>query len=278
MIPRTYLYVPGDRPERFGKALASGADAVILDLEDAVAPARKAQAREEVVGFVRALEPPPSVEVWVRVNAADAGVDDLRGLASVEGLTGVCVPKVESARQLVELDALLAELGVDWIVEPLLESGASLFAACEIAGAPRVRRLQVGEVDLAADLGVTPGPEETELLWARSTVVAASASAAIEAPVGPVSPDFADLDALARSTESLRRLGFWGRACIHPAQLPVVGSAFRSEPEELAWAREVIAALEGAVGAAKGPDGRLIDEAVARIARRVLMRSESANA
>ncbi|MFI5429814.1 aldolase/citrate lyase family protein [Aeromicrobium sp. UC242_57] len=148
-----------------------------------------------------------------------------------------------------------------------------MLRAAEIAAAPRVHRLQVGEADLRADLGVTLGPDERELLWVRSQIVVTSAAAGIAPPIAPVSTDFRDLDALRASTEALARLGFVGRACIHPAQVAVVNDVFTPSAEAIAEAEEVLAALAAAgSGVAVDSRGRMLDEAVARQARRVLAR------
>jgi citrate lyase subunit beta/citryl-CoA lyase len=276
VLPRSALYVPGDRPDRFAKALASGADAVILDLEDAVAPDAKARAREAVAAFLAAEGGPPGAELWVRLNAGAARERDVAAVAGAVALTGVCPAKAEDRGELDALDALLRAHGAGdgVLVEPLLESAAALFAARELAAAPRVRRLQLGEADLAADLGATPGPGDAELLWARSVAVAASAAAGAQAPLGPVSVELRDLAAFRASTEAVARLGFGGRACIHPAQVTVVNAVFTPDDERVAWARDVLARLEAAGGGvATGADGRMLDEAVARAARRVLARA-----
>ena len=137
-----------------------------------------------------------------------------------------------------------------------------------------MRRLQVGEADLKADTGIEPGDDERELLWVRSQVVLASAAAGIDPPVGPVSTNFRDLDALRASTEAVRRLGYRGRACIHPAQIAVVHEVFTPSPEQVDAAQALIAAYDAAVAAGSGvligPDGRMVDEAVVRQARRLV--------
>jgi citrate lyase subunit beta/citryl-CoA lyase len=159
-------------------------------------------------------------------------------------------------------------------IVPLLETASALFDALPIARSPRVARLQLGEADLAADLGVTPGPDGRELWWARSQVVAASAAAGIDAPVAPVSTNFTDLDGLRESTIALRRMGFYGRACIHPAQLVVVHEIFTPTEDELAAAHDVLARFESARANGSGvcvdSQGRLVDEAVVRSARRLI--------
>ncbi|MEV0718845.1 aldolase/citrate lyase family protein [Asanoa sp. NPDC050611] len=163
---------------------------------------------------------------------------------------------------------------------PLLETAPAVLDARAIAGAPRVDRLQIGEVDLAGELGITPGDDEVELVGIRTQVVLASAAAGIKPPVGPVSRITTDAAALAVSTHRLRRLGFAGRACIHPAQLPVVHEVFTPTAAEVADAREVIALLASAEPAGTGvvldAAGRLVDPAVLRAARRILALARAA--
>ncbi len=297
---RSYLYVPGDAPAKLAKALTVGADALIVDLEDAVPPSSKASARQTAAAFIadvaaggvgsfgetgRTATDVPAVSpklprVWVRVNPGELGYRDAEAVVG-EGLAGLCVAKAESAAQLAALDEVLSELerraGLapgTVRVAPLLESAAAVLAAPAIARAPRVARLQLGEADLAADLGVTLGPDERELLWARSQVVLAGAAAGIAPPVAPVSVNFRDPDALRASTLALKRLGFRGRACIHPAQLPVVHEVFTPAESELAAARDLLRRHEQAVrdgsGVCLDERGRLVDEAVVRSARRLL--------
>jgi citrate lyase subunit beta/citryl-CoA lyase len=272
---RSHLYVPGNAPDRFAKAVASGAGAVILDLEDAVAVSAKDTARADVAAWVRRPRS-EHVEVWVRVNAGARGTQDVRAVVCA-GLTGICVPKVSSVSTLQRLHTLLGDLEAagglplgSIAVCPLIETATGVVAAAEIAAGPRVRHLQLGEVDLAADLGVRPGPEGWELLHARSTVVTASAAAGIDPPPGPVSTEFRDLAAFTAETERLARLGFSGRVCIHPAQVGPVEQVFTPSAEELAAARDVLDRLAAGSGVAVGADGRLLDEAVARQARRIL--------
>lgn len=279
MSARSALYVPGDAADKLGKALAKGADELIVDLEDAVPQTGKEAARSTVSAWLGGLAEPPAPRLWLRINPGAQGHEDLRAVVA-PGLTGVCVAKAEDPADLAELDALLASLEKERSLPkplqlvPLLESAEAVFRARELARAPRVTRLQLGEADLSADLGVTPSPDGRELLWARSQVVAASAAAKIDPPIAPVSTDFRDLDALRASTEALRRLGFWGRACIHPAQIPVVHEVFTPTEEELARARDVVARHEEALASGSGvcldASGRLIDEAVVRSARRLL--------
>lgn len=279
---RSHLYVPGDRPDVLAKAVLRGADALIIDLEDAVAAAAKVAARRTVADFLAGHRGagPDGPALWVRINPGAAGRADLQAVAgpSVEGF---CLAKAESAAEVAEiahlLDVLERERGFPAGhigISPLLESASAVLAAREIAAAPRVVRLQVGEADLRADIGVDPGPDERELLWVRSQVVLASAAAGIEPPVGPVSTNFTDADALRTSTEALRRLGYRGRACIHPAQLAVVNEVFTPSAEEVTRARALLAAYEAAVASGEGvfvdDNGRMVDLAVVRGARRIV--------
>lgn len=294
---RSHLYVPGDRPQVLAKALARGADALIVDLEDAVPAAAKPEAREIVADFLGTLHPAgadgtgsapdaaPAPSVWVRINPGAAGRADLKAVIG-PAVAGICLAKTESADDVAEvaalLDALEHERGLPAeriAVSPLLESAAAILAARDIAAAPRVQRLQVGEADLRAEIGVETGPDESELLWVRSQVVLASAAAGIEPPVGPASTNFTDLAALRQSTEALRRLGYRGRACIHPAQLGVVHDVFTPSAEEVDQARALVAGYEAAVAAGSGvfvdAAGRMVDLAVVRSARRTVAAARS---
>ncbi|MEU0563352.1 CoA ester lyase [Dactylosporangium sp. NPDC006015] len=276
---RSYLYVPGDAPAKLDKALDRGADALIVDLEDAVPLAGKARARAIVAAWLADL-PAAGPAVWVRVNPGPAGFDDVRAVVGPR-LAGVCLAKAGSAAEVAALGTVLAAaeeergLPVGAVpVVPLLETATAVLDAAQIARAPRVARLQIGEADLRAELGVTLGPDERELLFVRSQVVLASAAAGIAAPVASVSTDYRDLPALRASTVAFRRLGFVGRACIHPAQIPVVNEVFTPSAVEIAVAADLVerfdAAVSSGAGVLVGADGRMVDAAVVRAARRVL--------
>lgn len=271
MAARSLLYVPGDDADKLAKALDRGADALIVDLEDAVAPSRKESARERVLAWLAELHDPPA-PIWVRINDGDRRIDDLEALRHAPNLYGLCLAKTRSADEAADIARRLAGTGLRLMA--LLETASALLEAPAIAAVERVERLQLGEVDLCADLGLQPGPDGIELLWARSRVVAASAAAGIDPPAGAVSTDFRDLSGLAASTRSLRRLGFFGRACIHPAQIPTVHEAFRPTPDEVERARRLVSLLDSDTGVGVGvgvdENGRMVDEAVIRSARRVL--------
>jgi citrate lyase subunit beta / citryl-CoA lyase len=282
-LPRSYLYVPGDQPDRLAKAPARGADALIADLEDAVAPARKAIARAGVRRWLSAGPVGSHGEVWLRINAGQAGLD-ITEVVSGE-ITGVVVPKAESGLLAEVSDLLTARERVLGLppgaigVLPLIETAAGLLAAAVLAAAPRVVRLGIGEADLAAELGLRPDPGGYELTTLRLQVVVASAAARIAPPVAPMSADFRDLAALRTSTLALRRLGFRARTAIHPAQLAVINEAFTPSAEEVARARGLIAAFEEAertgAGVITDDTGRMVDVAVIRSARDIVARARA---
>jgi len=277
MSARSYLYVPGDQPEMLGKAASRGADAVIVDLEDAVALDRKTAARQAVTEWLAGGDVP--AEVWVRVNA-DSVADDI-GAVVAPGVRGISVAK--ATRELVdEADTALARAEAERGLEPgavevmpLIETAAAVLDLARIAAGPRVVRLAIGEADLTAELGMTPSPGEPELLALRVQLVVVSTAAGLDPPVGPVSTDFRDLEALRASTQDLVRLGFRARAAIHPAQVAVINEVLAPAAEEIARARALVERFEaGGQGATTDADGRMIDRAVIRAAEDVLARAE----
>ena len=273
-IARSYLYVPGDRPDRLAGALTRGADALIADLEDAVAPSHKEQAREHVRAWLDAAQP-DGPQRWVRINADTLEAD--LGAVVTAALTGVVVPKSEPD-QLAEVDALLSKLETEQgltagsvAVLPLLESAVGIQRVAEVATAPRVLRLGLGEVDLAADLGVGLDEERTILNPLRLQVVVASAAAGISRPVAPTSTAFRDLDGFRRSAERLRQQGFRSRTAIHPGQIAVIHEVFTPSADEVAAAHDLLTRFDGAQqGGHVGNDGTFVDAAVVRNAREVL--------
>lgn len=283
MSARSYLYVPGDRPEMLAKAPGRGADALLLDLEDAVAPERKAFARATVAEWL-SQHAAIGAARWVRVNAEQVA-EDIAAVA-VPGLHGVSIAKATVA-VLAAADQALAEAerrhGLDAgsiAMIPLVESAEALLQLPELARHPRVLRLAMGEADLAADLRLRPSPGEPELLPIRLQVVVASAAAGLQAPIGPVATDFRDLDALRASTRQLADLGFRARSAIHPAQVAVINEVLTPPADEVAQAQRLVKRFEASVaagsGATTGEDGRMIDAAVIRSARETLARARRA--
>jgi citrate lyase subunit beta/citryl-CoA lyase len=274
--PRSYLYCPGDRPDRLSRAGTWGADAVIADLEDAVHARSKDVARHSVSEW---LADGATGEIWVRVNP-DSLEQDLDAVVA-PGLRGVVLPKAEPDMA-ARLDELLTqrehERGLPpgrVVVQALIETARGLLAAAELARAPRVVRLGVGETDLAAELGADLRAEPEVLRPLRLQLVVASAATGIAGPVGPASTDFRDLTALRTSTQGLLRLGFRGRTAIHPAQLACINEVFTPSADQVARARALISAFDAAAGAGviTAPDGTMADEAVLRSARNVMARA-----
>ncbi len=268
---RSFLFVPANRPERFAKALASGADAVIIDLEDAVAPADKPAARGQLTDGFAQLNPADRARLVVRLNALGTPFHDddlslLQQLAA-QGLAGVMVPKAETVDGLRRVaDAI----GPGLRLLPLIESVAGLDAADALASAPQVLRLAFGNLDFQADLGLTCGPDEAELVPVRLAVVLASRRALLAPPVDGVTPGTQDMEQLQRDAARARRGGFGGKLCIHPIQVAGVNAAFSPSAAQLEWARRVLAAFEAAGGGVFSLDGRMVDAPVVRLAQRTL--------
>lgn len=273
MTLRSYLYAPGNHPELFEKALNSGADAVILDLEDSVMPGGKRAAAQHVVNYLsdrETLQADP--QIWVRVNNRPGLLEEeLTALAGLGRLTGISLPKVESAAVLDRVNQLLPE-GVG--VLGLIESASGVTAIAEIATHSRVHRLGLGEADLIADLKMRPSPERVELMPIRVNLVVASAAARISQPVGPAFLDIGDEEGLERSTEQLRRLGFGGRSAVHPKQLEIINGVFTPTESEIEHAEELIRSLaeesERGIAVFVDGQGKMVDEAIVRSARHVL--------
>ncbi len=250
---RSLLFVPGDRPERFDKALAAGADRVIVDLEDAVAPEAKSVARDAVANWLT----PGRSGVLLRINAVDTPwfADDLR-LCAEGRVAAIVLPKAERADDL----SLLVRAGGSAVL-PLIESAAGFANLAAIAGAPGVERLVFGSIDLQVDLGMRDALED-ELLFFRSRLVLASRLAAILPPIDGVSTAIDDADRLREDVLRARRLGFGGKLCIHPRQVAGVHRHFAPSEAEQAWARRVLEAVAAAPGAAIAVDGKMVDKPV----------------
>jgi citrate lyase beta subunit len=258
---RSYLFVPATDAHRVDKALASSAHAVVVDLEDSVAEDRKDEARTLVAERLRMARPRGAQ--LVRIN----GLDTAHGrgdLAALDGLAldGIVVPKAEPQP--------LQGIGPSGPpVIALVESAIGLRRAYELASRPRVTRLMLGNVDLAAQLGATPGPDGRELLYARSALVVDAAAAGLAGPIDGPCTAIGDEAALRAETAAAKALGFSGKICIHPSQLDTVHEVFAPTDEELAWARRVVAAAEGSRGAV-AVDGQMVDAPVVARARRLL--------
>jgi citrate lyase subunit beta / citryl-CoA lyase len=265
VTPVTWLYVPGDRPERFATAAASGADVMIIDLEDAVDAAHKDQARANTVDYLSTVptrSARPAVHVRVNDLTTRRGRDDLAALADVPGLDALRLPKVDSP---VDLDGVPGPVPV----YALLESARGLANTEAIAAHPRVAGIALGEQDLAAELSLT---DERALDHLRLRVVLAAAAAGVGPVPMSVFTTVTDLEGLRASCAHGRALGMFGRTAIHPRQIPVIRAAFSPTAAEIAEARAVVEAAEaaGETGAFVLPDGRFVDAPIITRARRIL--------
>ena len=249
---RSYLFVPGDRPERFDRAWDTLADEIVIDLEDAVGPLAKAEALHSIANWLDAARP-----ILLRVNAADTQwfADDLR-LACHPGVAGVVFPKAESLPP--ELIQACADKSQGIVA--LIETALGLQRIADLAASPHVRRLAFGSIDFQVDLGIEGDDEE--LLFFRSQLVWQSRLAGLPAPVDGVTADFSDDDRLRSDARRARRLGFGGKLCIHPRQLQAVSAAFLPDDAQRAWAARVLAAIESAKGATVALDGKMVDRPV----------------
>ena len=282
---RSILFVPGDRPDRYAKALGAGADAICIDLEDAVAPTRKAEARDSVARFLadppmlsspgagplrRAGEsrmPAPSIVVRVNDPQSTDGERDAAALAGRHRPDAFMIPKATTPGGIQSAQRLL---GADIPLLPIVETALGLEHAARIAAAtPRVAALIFGGFDLSVELGAEP--EWGPLLYARSRVVHAAALGGIDAIDMP-SRDLRETVELRSEAERARHLGFAGKVAIHPKQIPVIHEVFTPSEQEVARARRIVEADRAAGGGAVALDGRMVDRPVVAAARRILAR------
>jgi citrate lyase subunit beta/citryl-CoA lyase len=280
---RSMLFVPGDRPERFAKAAASGADAVILDLEDAVMPERRAFARGEIATWLETSE--RKVPVWVRINPVES-VDALPDVAAVIAARpdGLVLPKARDGSDVHRVDHWLEVLearfgyarGSIRLLPLITESAGALLKAGSFAGLPpRVAGLTWGAEDLAADIGAlgnkgADGEYELTYAMARSFCLLAAAAAGVPA-YDTVDVEFRDVPSVERRARASRRQGFAGKLAIHPAQVAPIHAAFSPTAEEIAWAERVLAAFDAAPGAgAVAFEGGMLDKPHLRQAERIL--------
>jgi citrate lyase subunit beta/citryl-CoA lyase len=275
MKMRSLLFVPGDRPDRMEKALGCGADALILDLEDAVAPAAKAEARKAVAAF---LNGQTHAKIWVRVNPLDS-VENERDLIAILPChpDGIVLPKAEGGASVTELARRLADRGnaTAQILAIATETPAAIFALGSYAGAKRLAGLTWGAEDLPAAIGAATSREEDGRFTppyelARSLCLFGAAAAGV-APIETVYPAFRDIEGLAAYAARARRDGFTGMMAIHPDQVPVINAAFTPSAAEIAHAEAVVAAFEANPDAgALALDGRMIDRPHLIQAQRIL--------
>lgn len=256
---QTFLFVPANRPDRYAKAVAAGADVVVLDLEDAVAPAEKHDARRNVQSWLDAGN-----TAMVRINAVGTRWhdDDVRVIAHTAA--AVMLPKAENPHSI----AAIALAAPRTSVVALIESAAGVCAAADIARTASVTRLAFGSIDLATQLGVDPD-DRGALHLARSTLVMASAAAGLPSPIDGVTANFTDPARSAEDARYARRLGMTAKLCIHPVQIGSVREELASRPDEIAWAQRVLQTVAGRESAT-AMDGAMVDAPVVHRARRIL--------
>jgi citrate lyase subunit beta/citryl-CoA lyase len=264
---RSLLFVPGNRPERFEKAAASGADLLVLDLEDSVPAGAKAAAREAIGAALPGLAV-HGIPLVIRMNPPDTedGQADLAWLRKCSVLDAVMLPKAESVSAIARVHRALRDIGV----LPIIESAAGYRALPDLATAPGVIRLVIGHIDFMADTGVQCDELESQLAPLRFAVAMATRQGALAPAVDGVTVQINDDERLRADTLRAQRFGFGGKLCIHPRQVAVVHAALAPTPEQLDWARRVVAADAAAGGAAVQLDGRMVDVPVVLQARRTL--------
>jgi len=264
-LMRTALFVPASRPERIPKALAAGADMVIVDLEDAVEAQAKAQARGHIASFAADHS---AEAITVRVNAASTPwfTDDLDLCKDVPAITGIVLAKAESA------DEVRRAAATGKSVIPLLESAQGIANLAEISRSPGVARLAFGNLDFGLDLGLDAGSEGAEAVLAhvRSQLVLQSRIAGIGAPLYGVWPDIKDSAGLERAARTAKGMGFSGLLCIHPAQVETVHAVFAASREQIEWAGRILRKVQEAGEAVFEMDGEMVDMPVIERARRIL--------
>ena len=276
---RSMLFVPGDRPDRMGKAFAAGADALILDLEDAVAASAKPEARRHVAEFIQGVG---GSQIWVRVNPLDSA-ENLLDLDAIVGARphGIVLPKSEGGHSVDELSKRLTERGniSAQIIVVATETPAAIFGLGSYGGRKRLAAVTWGAEDLPAAIGASTSREEDgsytppyEL--ARSLCLFGAAAAGV-APIETIFPNFRDDEGLAAYAGRARRDGFTGMMAIHPAQIDTINRAFTPSEAELAHARDVIALFEANPGVgALSLDGQMIDRPHLVQAQRILASAE----
>jgi len=259
-LARTLLFVPGNRPQRFGKAQAAQPDIVIIDLEDAVGPPEKDAAREHAAAWLAAGN-----AAMVRINAPDTAWHAADLALVAQHRMPVMVAKAERAEQLERI----TEMAPGAPLVPLIETAAGVRAVHELSAVAGVTRLAFGSIDLGNELGVNPD-DRTALLLHRSLLVLASAAAGLAPPIDGVTTVFTETDTVTSDMRYARSLGVTAKLCIHPAQVAAVHRAMAPSESEIDWAGEVLAAAEHADGSAVAVNGQMIDVPVVERARRIL--------
>ncbi|MBZ6497032.1 HpcH/HpaI aldolase/citrate lyase family protein [Natrinema longum] len=274
MVRRSVLFAPGDKPELMRKAAESDADVVVFDLEDAVAPADKRDAREAVREVLDDVE--SECEVCVRVNPIGiSAATDIETALEGTRPDSVMLPKTEAAEDVRTIDRLLAERNADLPVLSLIESAAGVLRADEIAATDATDALLFGAEDLAADIGATRTSEGTEVLYARERTVIAASAAGVDA-IDIVYTDYTDADGLREETTVAAGLGYDGKMAIHPDQVPVINDAFTPDDADIEWAERVLDARDRTDAGVFEVDGEMIDAPLIAQAERIVERARQA--
>jgi citrate lyase subunit beta/citryl-CoA lyase len=263
----TFLFVPGTRPERFSKALDSGANAVVLDLEDAVPEDEKEVARNAIRAAWPNFTHEQKQRLVIRTNAPGTRFYSADLILAQElNVTCILIPKSESIDEVNGAALILPNTAII----PMIETALGLDNLREIANANQVIRLALGNLDLQADLGMVCDRDETELQTARYQIVLASRLAQIAPPIDGVTPSTDDVDRINNDAQRAKRMGFGAKLCIHPKQVSIVKAAFMPTDQELDWAQRVIDADKASKGGAIKLDGRMIDRPVVLLAQRTI--------
>jgi citrate lyase subunit beta/citryl-CoA lyase len=266
-LPVSYLFVPGDRPDRFAKALAAGAQAIIIDLEDAVSPDAKPSAREHIRAWT-ASQPGPDANVLLRINdVATPWFDADLALACECAIGRIVLPKAERAADIARVMAVLPREG---FVIPIVETARGVLNVDEVASAAGVQRIAFGTLDYAVDLDLSG--DERGLIYPACRMALASKAAGIATPIAGVTPEIGNDAKLESDLQFARACGFGAKLCIHPSQLAHTHRAFTPTAEEIAWAQRVVAAVESGRGAVQ-VDGKMVDRPVILKAQTILERA-----
>jgi citrate lyase subunit beta/citryl-CoA lyase len=271
-LPRTYLFAPGNRPERFAKALASGADAVVVDLEDAVTPDAKSGARTAAAQWLTSMPAAMRARVLLRINDESTPwfASDVAMLAA-SGAKAVMLPKAERVQTLADLRAACPAI----TILPLVESARGMLGAKALAGAPGVLRLVFGTIDYALDLDLGDDPLALDAGHAHLALV--SRAMGIASPVAGVTTAVGDEPRLLADLARARLHGYSAKLCIHPLQVASIHAALAPTAAETAWAQRVLDAAAAALAAGQGAvllDGRMVDKPVIERARRLIERAD----
>lgn len=264
MSARSYLYVPANNLEMLEKAIHRGSDALIIDLEDAVRVDEKHQARINFDNWLKSVS--TEQQIWVRINS-ETIEEDLK-FANTKKVTGIVVPKA-TTQNLTQVSQLTKS---DMLISALIETADSILLSGEIAAIHKVLFLQIGILDLRAELGLPLDSDSPTLEHALSHLVLACAAAGIEQPIAPIFRDFNDSAEFRRNCKKYKDFGFFGRTAVHPKQIEIINEEFSSSIEEVMQAERILEKLESSRGAAVDHDGKMIDEASARIARKIVAR------